>query len=64
MMGRGAGRTRSACFLFAVTGLALLLAPVMTTVYHFRYVLPALPLLGPAGALGLSVLLDRLRARR
>ena len=42
----------AACLLFSLLAVVALLAPVMTTVYHYRYVLPALPLLGAAGALG------------
>ncbi|MDQ3660163.1 MAG: hypothetical protein M3454_03710 [Actinomycetota bacterium] len=49
----------SACLLFSLLGAVILLAPVMTTVYHFRYVLPALPLLGPAGILGATQLSRR-----
>ncbi len=49
-------RRGSACLLLSLLGLVALLAPVMTTVYHFRYVIPALPLLGPAGALGATQL--------
>lgn len=46
----------SACLLLSLLGVVVLLAPVAATVYHFRYVLPALPLLGPAGALGATQL--------
>lgn len=56
-------RLRAACGLFVASALVLLLVPVMTTVYHFRYVLPVLVLLGPAGALGCASLLSRRRER-
>ena len=54
---------RSACLLLSLLSIVLLLAPVVTTVYHFRYVLPTLPLLGAAGALGASRFTGR-RGRR
>ena len=57
----GAGSLRAACLLFASTALALLLVPVATTVYHFRYVIPALPVVGAAGALGAAALHRRAR---
>ncbi|MGH2819038.1 MAG: hypothetical protein ACRDJ5_00135, partial [Actinomycetota bacterium] len=66
-VGRGAASgkrdLRRESLLFASAALVLLLVPVMTAVYHFRYVLPVLPLLGPAGALGIGALIDRRRAR-
>ncbi|MFN2490534.1 MAG: hypothetical protein ABR529_12510 [Actinomycetota bacterium] len=55
---------RGACLLFSSGGLLLLLFPVMITVYHFRYVLSALPLLGPAGALGATAIVGRARRSR
>jgi hypothetical protein len=60
----GARRRRTACLLFTLAGAFLLLAPVMTSVYHFRYSIAALPLLGPAGALGASLAGARLRRLR
>jgi hypothetical protein len=54
------GRTpRPDCMLFALSGLTLLLVPVVAAVYHFRYALPSIPLLGIAGALGASLLRAR-----
>jgi hypothetical protein len=44
----------AACLLFSLLTVVALLAPVVTTVYHYRYILPALPLAGAAGALGAS----------
>jgi hypothetical protein len=54
------GRPGPECLLFALSGLVLLLVPVAVTVHHFRYSLPALPLLGIAGALGADLLRGRL----
>jgi hypothetical protein len=56
-------RRAGACLLLTLLAAAMLLGPVLTTVYHFRYVLPALPLLGPAGALGGSLIAERLSHR-
>jgi hypothetical protein len=52
---------RRACLLFTLSGLTLLLVPVVVAVHHFRYALPAIPLLGVAGALGASLLRARFR---
>lgn len=51
---------RPEVILLTLSGLALLLLPTMTAVYHYRYVLVALPLLPPAAALAAS----RIWARR
>jgi hypothetical protein len=48
-----------ACLLFTLAASVLLFVPVATTVYHFRYVVPALPVAGAAGALGSAALLRR-----
>lgn len=53
------GDLRAECALLTLSALALLLPPVMATVYHFRYTIPALALAGPAGALGAAVLWAR-----
>lgn len=50
---------RAESALFTLGALALLTLPVAATVWHFRYLLPSLPLAGPAGALGATVLRDR-----
>jgi hypothetical protein len=50
--------------LFAFAALALLLGAVMATVYHFRYVIAPLPLVGPAGVLGSSLLWRRFVATK
>jgi hypothetical protein len=55
---------RPVCGLFTLAALALLLGAVMTTVYHFRYVIAPLPLFGPAGALGASLLTAKISALR
>jgi hypothetical protein len=51
---------RAESALFTLGALVLLILPVAATVWHFRYLLPSLPLAGPAGALGATVLRDRL----
>ncbi len=63
------GRTRGARrrlasegVLYSSCALLLLLGPVATTVFDYRYLVPVLPLLGTAGALGTTVILDRLRS--
>jgi hypothetical protein len=62
--GRGGRDLRAECALFALGGLALLLLPVMTTVYHFRYVLPTVPLAGAAAALGATAVWRWMQSRR
>ena len=57
-------RLRHGAGLLAVCGLAVLAGPAATSVFDFRYVLPALVLLPPAGALGLTLLLERAVDRR
>ena len=51
------------CGLFTLAALGLMLFPTVFGVYHVRYVLPALPLVGPAGALGAQALISRFRGR-
>lgn len=53
---------RAGAFLVA-SGAAVLLGPAATSVFDFRYVLPAIVLLPPAGAIGLTLLLERTRRR-
>jgi hypothetical protein len=48
------------CLLFSLVAVFLLIGPTMLAVYHFRYVLPAIPLAGVAGALGFTVLSRRI----
>lgn len=47
------------CLLFSLVAILLLVGPTMLAVYHFRYVLTAIPLAGVAGALGFTVLKRR-----
>jgi hypothetical protein len=47
--------------LFTLSALTLLLVPVMVTVYHFRYSIGALPLIAPAGVIGVVALRARFR---
>jgi hypothetical protein len=59
---KGAPRPLGAeALLFTLAGVGVLLFPTVFAVYHIRYVLPALPLLGPAGALGLTAVVRRFR---
>jgi hypothetical protein len=44
--------------LFTLAVVGLLLFPPIFAVYHFRYVLPAVPLVGPAGVIGLAALMQ------
>ena len=63
---KGERSLRAESFLFVGAALVLLVGAVTNTVYHFRYVIPAIPLLGPAAALGASAIWSRaqgLRAR-
>jgi hypothetical protein len=50
--------------LFSLVAVALLIGPTMLAVYHFRYVLPAIPLAGVAGALGFTVVKRRFFSER
>ncbi|MGI8810165.1 MAG: hypothetical protein ACR2KK_20440 [Acidimicrobiales bacterium] len=52
-------RLRHAGALFAVCGVAVLVGAAATSVFDFRYLLPALVLLPPAGAVGVTLLLER-----
>ena len=52
------------CLLFSLVAVLLLLGPTMLAVYHFRYVLTAIPLAGVAGALGFTVLKHRFGPER
>ena len=60
----GGGRNlRATCALMSLSALALLLVPVMTTVFHFRYQIGPLPLIGPAGVLGVASMRTRFTQR-
>ncbi|MGH2776078.1 MAG: hypothetical protein ACRDJT_11705, partial [Actinomycetota bacterium] len=52
------------CLLFSLVAVLFLLGPTMLAVYHFRYVLTAIPLAGVAGALGFTVLRRRFGSAR
>jgi hypothetical protein len=52
------------CLLFSLVAVALLIGPTMLAVYHFRYVLPAIPLAGVAGALGFTAVKRRFFSER
>ncbi len=56
-------RLRAIAVLLAGAGLFVLLAPAMTAVFDYRYLLPALSLLPPAGVLGITLIERRVRAR-
>ena len=61
----GGGRNlRATCALMSLSALALLLVPVMTTVFHFRYQIGPLPLIGPAGVLGIAAIRTRFTQRK
>jgi hypothetical protein len=57
------GRIRSAAFLFLSSGLALYLFCAVFGAFRVRYYIPGLITIMPAGALGASLLLERLRSR-
>lgn len=59
-----AKRLRSAGLLFELSALAIMLFPMLTTVYHFRYGIPPKVLAGPAAACGLQVLLSWFHRKR
>lgn len=52
------------CLLFSLVAIFLLIGPTMLAVYHFRYVLTAIPLAGVSGALGFTVLKWRFGSAR
>lgn len=56
-------RLRRISIFFAVCGLGLLLATTLSAVFEYRYLLPVLPLLPPAGAVGVELLLSRRSVR-
>jgi hypothetical protein len=59
---RGTSRSlRGECLLFGSAGFVLLLVPAATAVFDYRFVVPVLALLPPAGALGATVLVERLK---
>jgi hypothetical protein len=50
--------------LFTLAAFGLLLFPTVFAVYHFRYYVPAIPLAGPAGVVGASIVYSRVRQMR
>jgi 4-amino-4-deoxy-L-arabinose transferase-like glycosyltransferase len=58
-----ADRLGADALTLALAGFLVLLFPAMTAMFDYRYMLPALALLPPAGALGLTGLLRARRAR-
>ena len=57
---RGSHDLRIDSLLLTFAGLSLLLFPAFLSTFHFRYTIPAIPLLGPAGVLGGTLLFNRL----
>jgi 4-amino-4-deoxy-L-arabinose transferase-like glycosyltransferase len=55
---------RAQGILFTVSGLALLLTPVATNVFDYRYLIPALPLLSAGGVIGATALYRRWSTRK
>jgi hypothetical protein len=60
---RDGAEVRAASALLTLSVVALLIVPVAITVYHFRYVIAPLPLVGPAAVAGAVALRARLRGR-
>jgi hypothetical protein len=65
------GRTRGSVrrlgaegVLYSSCAVLLLLGPVATAVFDYRYLVPVFPLLGTAGAIGTTVIVDRVRLSR
>jgi len=54
---------RAESFLFVSLGVVMLLIPVMTVMFDYRYMVPALALLPPAGLIGGTVIARRLQDR-
>jgi len=50
--------------LYSSIATLLLIVPVAAVVFDYRHMVPAFPLMGTAGALGASLLLERIRLRR
>ena len=60
--GKGTGDLRAASGLFAASAILLMVLPVASVVFDYRHMVPAFPLIGPAGAIGATVLWSRYRA--
>lgn len=61
---RAAGAPAPEALLFTFAAVGLMLFATMFAVYHFRYVLVAIPLSGPAAALGVVAARHRMTGRR
>jgi Dolichyl-phosphate-mannose-protein mannosyltransferase len=61
---RGRWNLRAESLLLTVVGILVLIVPVMTVMFDYRYMLPSLALLPPAGVLGTVALRDRIRLGR
>ena len=57
-------RLRAETLLLTIFGILILIVPVMTVMFDYRYMLPALAVLPPAGVLGTVALRDRIRRWR
>jgi hypothetical protein len=58
------GERRRAATAFTLLALFILVAPVVVAFYDWRYVVPGLPYLFTAGALGAEGLVARVASRR
>ncbi len=61
--GEGRRRFPAESMMLTSSGLLLVVGATMTTMFDYRYLLPALPLIGTGGALGASSCVRWLRAR-
>jgi hypothetical protein len=61
---RGMGDFGPAALLFASSGVLLVVGATMTSMFDYRYLVPAVPLIGAGGALGGAALAGWLRDRR
>ncbi len=57
----GLGTLAPEAWLFTLAAVGLLIFAPVFAVYHFRYVLPAIPLTGPAAVLGVAAVMARRR---
>ncbi|MHB8511015.1 MAG: hypothetical protein ACYDCC_02445 [Actinomycetota bacterium] len=57
----GALRLRAESLMFAFVALAMLLLPLITSMFDYRYSLPALPFTGPSLAIGGTVVARRIK---
>ena len=57
-------RLRAEVLLYTLSGAGLALTAMATSMFDYRYLLPSIPLLAPAGALGAWILALRIAGRR